>query len=166
MTRTSTEPTNDLPDYLDVLIVGAGLSGIGAACHLRRQCPDHSIALLEARDSMGGTWDLFRYPGIRSDSDMHTLGYNFKLTNLQAAVGLAQWDALEGRLEHQRRLYRWYRAGLAAHDAGCGGMCLVSSPGSAYPEPCTWRGRVLPATFRCSPWAAGSFCCRIDPGVE
>ncbi|MGI8815180.1 MAG: flavin-containing monooxygenase [Pseudonocardia sp.] len=65
-------------DHVDVLIVGAGLSGIGAACHLRRECPDKSIAILEARDAIGGTWDLFRYPGIRSDSDMFTLGYSFK----------------------------------------------------------------------------------------
>ncbi len=62
----------------DVLIVGAGLSGIGAACHLRMNCPNHTFAILEARDAIGGTWDLFRYPGIRSDSDMYTLGYSFK----------------------------------------------------------------------------------------
>ena len=65
-------------EYLDVLIVGAGLSGIGAAWHLQKYCPGKSYAILEGRDAMGGTWDLFRYPGIRSDSDMHTLGYNFK----------------------------------------------------------------------------------------
>ena len=58
--------------------MGAGLSGIGAACHLQKNCPNKSYAILEARPSMGGTWDLFRYPGIRSDSDMYTLGYNFK----------------------------------------------------------------------------------------
>ncbi|MEV7332218.1 NAD(P)/FAD-dependent oxidoreductase [Micromonospora sp. NPDC093244] len=66
------------PDHVDVLIVGAGLSGVGAACHLRRDCPDKTYAVLEARDAVGGTWDLFRYPGIRSDSDMFTLGYSFK----------------------------------------------------------------------------------------
>ncbi|PCJ33797.1 MAG: FAD-containing monooxygenase EthA [Moraxellaceae bacterium] len=65
-------------EYLDVLIVGAGLSGIGAACHLMRECPTKTFAILENRENMGGTWDLFRYPGIRSDSDMFTLGYNFK----------------------------------------------------------------------------------------
>ncbi|MDD0841511.1 flavin-containing monooxygenase [Pseudomonas sp. Gutcm_11s] len=63
---------------LDILIVGAGLSGIGAACHLRRECPDKRLAILEGRAAMGGTWDLFRYPGIRSDSDMYTLGYSFR----------------------------------------------------------------------------------------
>ncbi len=67
-----------VPEHFDVLIVGAGLSGIGAACHLRRRCPDKTFAILEARDSIGGTWDLFRYPGIRSDSDMHTMGYSFR----------------------------------------------------------------------------------------
>ena len=67
-----------MSNHFDVLIVGAGLSGIGAARHLKTQCPDKSFAILEGRDTMGGTWDLFRYPGIRSDSDMYTLGYNFK----------------------------------------------------------------------------------------
>lgn len=65
-------------EHLDVLIVGAGLSGIGAAYHLMKHCPGKTFALLEGREAMGGTWDLFRYPGIRSDSDMYTLGYNFK----------------------------------------------------------------------------------------
>ncbi|QGN48742.1 NAD(P)-binding protein [Micromonospora sp. WMMC415] len=65
-------------DHVDVLIVGAGLSGVGAACHLRRNCPEKTYAVLEARGAIGGTWDLFRYPGIRSDSDMFTLGYSFR----------------------------------------------------------------------------------------
>jgi monooxygenase len=66
------------PEHLDVLIVGAGLSGVGAAWHLQDRHPGRSYAILEARGDLGGTWDLFRYPGIRSDSDMHTLGYRFK----------------------------------------------------------------------------------------
>ena len=65
-------------EHFDVVIVGAGLSGIGAAFHLQERCPGKSYAILEGRDAIGGTWDLFRYPGIRSDSDMHTLGYSFK----------------------------------------------------------------------------------------
>jgi cation diffusion facilitator CzcD-associated flavoprotein CzcO len=72
-------------EHLDVLIVGAGLSGIGAAWHLQHECPGKSFAILEGRNAIGGTWDLFRYPGIRSDSDMYTLGYNFKpWTNAKA----------------------------------------------------------------------------------
>lgn len=65
-------------EHFDVLIIGAGLSGIGAAYHLQTRCPGCTYAILEGRDSIGGTWDLFRYPGIRSDSDMYTLGYSFK----------------------------------------------------------------------------------------
>src|SRR3712207_5398564 len=65
-------------EHVDVLIIGAGLSGIGAACHLREESPGKTFAILEQREAMGGTWDLFRYPGIRSDSDMFTLGYNFR----------------------------------------------------------------------------------------
>src|SRR5437764_13454381 len=65
-------------EHFDVLIVGAGLSGVGAAYHLQEKCPGKRYVILEGRDTIGGTWDLFRYPGIRSDSDMHTLGYIFK----------------------------------------------------------------------------------------
>ncbi|MEJ0028412.1 MAG: NAD(P)/FAD-dependent oxidoreductase [Rhizomicrobium sp.] len=65
-------------EHFDVIIVGAGLSGIGAGYHLQTNCPGKSYAILEGRDAIGGTWDLFRYPGIRSDSDMYTLGYAFK----------------------------------------------------------------------------------------
>ena len=65
-------------EHFDVLIVGAGLSGIGAGYHLQEKSPRKSYVILEGRDCIGGTWDLFRYPGIRSDSDMYTLGYAFK----------------------------------------------------------------------------------------
>lgn len=67
-----------MTEHVDVLIVGAGLSGIGAAYYLQAHCPGKSYAILEARDASGGTWDLFRYPGVRSDSDMYTLGYSFR----------------------------------------------------------------------------------------
>ncbi len=69
---------NVTAEYFDVVIVGAGLSGIGSARHLQDKCPGKTYVILEGRDAMGGTWDLFRFPGIRSDSDMHTLGYSFK----------------------------------------------------------------------------------------
>ncbi|MEO1611942.1 MAG: NAD(P)/FAD-dependent oxidoreductase [Pseudomonadota bacterium] len=65
-------------EELDVLIIGAGISGIGQACHMTRTCPNRSFAVLEARERIGGTWDLFRYPGVRSDSDMFTFGYRFR----------------------------------------------------------------------------------------
>jgi monooxygenase len=78
MDTASEQDTGAALEHLDVLIVGAGLSGIGAACHLQADCPGKSYAILEARAASGGTWELFRYPGIRSDSDMFTLGYSFK----------------------------------------------------------------------------------------
>lgn len=65
-------------EHVDVLVVGAGLSGIGAAAHLQDECPGRTFTILEARAALGGTWDLFRYPGVRSDSDMYTLGYRFR----------------------------------------------------------------------------------------
>ncbi|QFG22111.1 NAD(P)/FAD-dependent oxidoreductase [Actinomadura sp. WMMB 499] len=68
----------DPPEHVDVLIVGAGLAGVGAACRLRAECPGKSVAIIEARERIGGTWDQFRYPGVRSDSDMQTLGYDFR----------------------------------------------------------------------------------------
>jgi cation diffusion facilitator CzcD-associated flavoprotein CzcO len=83
MTAATDRTSND---QVDVLIVGAGISGIGAACHLQMHCPGRSYTILEGRDDIGGTWDLFRYPGVRSDSDMHTLGYNFKPWTADKAI--------------------------------------------------------------------------------
>ena len=82
------------PEPVDVLIVGAGISGIDAAYHLQRRCSDKSWLILEARGAIGGTWDLFRYPGIRSDSDMYTLGYAFKPWTEQKAIadGPSIWN--------------------------------------------------------------------------
>lgn len=65
-------------EHRDVIIVGAGISGLGAACHLQRETDNKDYVILEGRDAVGGTWDLFRYPGIRSDSDLYTFGYDFK----------------------------------------------------------------------------------------
>jgi cation diffusion facilitator CzcD-associated flavoprotein CzcO len=73
-------------EHFDVVVVGAGISGIGAAYHLQTMCPDRSYVILEGRDDIGGTWDLFRYPGVRSDSDMHTLGYSFKPWTAEKAI--------------------------------------------------------------------------------
>ena len=65
-------------EHFDVIVVGAGISGIGAGYNLQKRCPNKSFVILEGRENIGGTWDLFRYPGIRSDSDMHTMGFRFK----------------------------------------------------------------------------------------
>ena len=68
----------EVKNYTDIIIVGAGLSGVGAACHLERKNPEKSYVIFEAREELGGTWSLFKYPGIRSDSDMYTFGFSFK----------------------------------------------------------------------------------------
>ena len=92
--------------HIDVLIVGAGLSGIGMACHLTRECPTKTYAIVEARRDLGGTWDLFRYPGIRSDSDMYTLGYDFKpwTSDIAIAPGAMTMTQLD-TLRHQIAAY-------------------------------------------------------------
>ncbi len=90
-----------MTDHMDVIIVGAGLSGIGAAWHLQERCPDRRYVILEARQAMGGTWDLFRYPGIRSDSDMHTLGYSFRPWT--AAKSIADGPSIRSYIEDTAR---------------------------------------------------------------
>jgi monooxygenase len=88
-------------EHFDVLIIGAGLSGIGAAWHLQKRSPSKSYAILEARNAIGGTWDLFRYPGIRSDSDMYTLGYNFKPWTGEKSI--ADGASIRGYIEETAR---------------------------------------------------------------
>ena len=101
--------------HFDVVIVGAGLSGIGAAYHLQQRCPNRTYTILESRDAIGGTWDLYRYPGIRSDSDMHTLGYSFKPWRAEKAIAdgpsildyvneTADENAIRQNIRFQRRL--------------------------------------------------------------
>jgi monooxygenase len=109
---------NDRPsEHLDVLIVGAGLSGIGAAHHLQEAFPRRSYAIFEAREDLGGTWDLFRYPGIRSDSDMHTLGYRFRPWTdsktiadgdsiLEYVRATAREGGIEGKIRFRHRVLR------------------------------------------------------------
>jgi cation diffusion facilitator CzcD-associated flavoprotein CzcO len=110
---------------LDVLIVGAGLSGVGAGCHLRANCPNRSYAILEARDCIGGTWSLFRYPGIRSDSDMYTLGYSFKpwreaksIADGDSILGYVRETAAENGIDEKIRFHhRVIRAEWSSEDA-------------------------------------------------
>jgi cation diffusion facilitator CzcD-associated flavoprotein CzcO len=94
---------DDAPEHLDVLIVGAGISGIGAAVHLQEDCPGKRYAILEARARLGGTWDLFRYPGIRSDSDMYTLGFAFRPWD--GAKAIADGPSILRYLEDTAREY-------------------------------------------------------------
>ncbi|MET3389379.1 cation diffusion facilitator CzcD-associated flavoprotein CzcO [Variovorax sp. 1140] len=90
-------------EHLDVLVVGAGLSGIGAGYHLQAKCPGRSYAILEGRERSGGTWDLFRYPGVRSDSDMYTLGYSFRPWTQEKSI--ADGLSILGYLRETARQY-------------------------------------------------------------
>jgi cation diffusion facilitator CzcD-associated flavoprotein CzcO len=112
-------------EHFDLLIVGAGLSGIGAAYHLQERFPGRTYAILEARDDLGGTWDLFRYPGIRSDSDMHTLGYRFKpwenaksITDGPSILEYVRQTAAENGIDENIRLrHRVVRAEWSTEDS-------------------------------------------------
>jgi cation diffusion facilitator CzcD-associated flavoprotein CzcO len=112
-------------EHVDVLIVGAGLSGIGAAHHLQAECPGKTYAILEARDGIGGTWDLFRYPGIRSDSDMFTLGYSFRpweeakaIADGPSILSYVRETAREGGIDRNIRFgHRVLRAEWSTEDA-------------------------------------------------
>ncbi len=104
--------TTNSNSHHDVLIIGAGISGIGAAYHLRKNLPRKTFAILEARDAIGGTWDLFRYPGIRSDSDLHTFGYAFKpWTNDNAIAGAQEILAYLDETVRENDLARHIRFG-------------------------------------------------------
>ncbi len=92
-----------MTEHVDVIVVGAGISGIGTGYHLQTRCPDRTYMILEGRQSMGGTWDLFRYPGIRSDSDMHTLGFVFHPWT--AAKSIADGPAIRAYVEETAHAY-------------------------------------------------------------
>jgi cation diffusion facilitator CzcD-associated flavoprotein CzcO len=117
--------TNTGTEHFDVLIVGAGLSGIGAAHHIQSAFPGRSYVILEARDAIGGTWDLFRYPGVRSDSDMQTLGYRFRpwtqakaIADGPAILSYVRETAEDAGIDrHIRFGYRVVRASWSTEDA-------------------------------------------------
>lgn len=129
---------------LDVLIVGAGISGIGMAAHLEVDCPDRSYALLEQREKLGGTWDLFRYPGIRSDSDMFTLGYDFEPWSEPESI--AQGDRIlnylnriadeRGIRDHIRFAHKVISADFRHHDARW--HVTVQTPGGTEVVTANW----------------------------
>jgi cation diffusion facilitator CzcD-associated flavoprotein CzcO len=142
------QPVIDHPaiDHVDVLVVGAGLSGIGAACHLAQECPEKSYAILEARGAIGGTWDLFRYPGIRSDSDMFTLGYAFRPWTDAKAIAdgpsirryIEETAAEFGVDEHIRFHHRVLAAEWAGDDARWTVTAERSDTGETVRLTCSW----------------------------
>ena len=156
MTAVASAPPRSAPaagddGLLDVLIVGAGLSGIGAAHHLQERCPDKRFRIVEARSSIGGTWDLFRYPGVRSDSDMFTLGYGFRpwtdpqaIADGPAILRYVKETAAEHGVDRQIRYrHRATRAAWSSADA----CWTVDGERTADGAPVQWRARFL---FACS----------------
>jgi monooxygenase len=130
-------------EHFDVVVVGAGLSGIGAGYHLQTRCPDRSYVILEARHDIGGTWDLFKFPGVRSDSDMHTLGYRFKpwtgekaIADGPAIMGYLRETVAEHRIDKHMRFHRrvtraeWSsgdaRWTLTVHDSKTGEVSTIA----------------------------------------
>ena len=128
-----------LPEHTDILIIGAGLSGIGAACKLRHEHPGKSITVLESRGSSGGTWDLFRYPGVRSDSDLYTYGYDFRPWTRQnpIAEGSAILDYIRdtARASGVDKLIHYHRRVTAADWSSGTSHWTVTVERTATPEP-------------------------------
>ncbi|MFO1220584.1 MAG: NAD(P)/FAD-dependent oxidoreductase [Burkholderiaceae bacterium] len=136
-------------DILDVLVVGAGIAGISAAWHLQSLCPGKRFAVVEARERIGGTWDLFRYPGVRSDSDMYTLGFSFRpwreprsIAEAPAILRYLRDTVREGGLDrHMRFGLRMQHAAWSSADA-CWTVTFNSSTDAAAP-PVTLRARFV-----------------------
>ncbi len=133
-------------EHVDVLIVGAGLSGIGAAYHLQRDLPGKSYTILEAREATGGTWDIFRYPGIRSDSDLHTYGYAFKPWTDEKSIAdgpsilryIRQTATENGIDEHIRFGYRVLRSEWSSDDARWTVHAERADTGEHLRMTCSW----------------------------
>src|SRR5882672_8797683 len=127
-------------EHFDVMIVGAGLSGVGAACYLRQRSARKSFAILEGRNAMGGTWDLFRYPGVRSDSDMYTLGYRFRpwrdakaIADAPAILNYIRLTAAEFEVDKEIRYgHRVRHASWSTADAL---WTVEADTGDAEPQP-------------------------------
>lgn len=132
-------------DILDVVIIGAGISGIGCAAHLRRKQPTKSWCILEMRDDLGGTWDLFRYPGIRSDSDLYTFSYDFKPWNSDKAIaGAAEIKAYIAETADEydiRRQINFGRKVLAATWSSDEGLWTIAAERKADGGRETYRAR-------------------------
>lgn len=142
-------------EHVDVLVVGAGISGIGAGCHLAKACPDRTFAILEGRDDLGGTWDLFRYPGVRSDSDMHTLGYSFKPWKADKSIadGPAILDYLrETVAEHDLERHIRYRHQVtrASWDSGTARWTVETTRRGTDGEPAVAVRHTCSFLFMCS----------------
>src|SRR5256885_9601485 len=109
MTASTVQAAPSMTEHFDVVIVGAGISGVGAAYHLTQQCPGTSFVILETQESFGGTWLTHRYPGIRSDSDLHTFGYRFKPWTSAPVTTAAEIKKYMGEVIEENDLARHIR---------------------------------------------------------
>jgi cation diffusion facilitator CzcD-associated flavoprotein CzcO len=141
-------------EHFDVLIVGAGLSGIGATHHLQRNCPGKSFAILEGRGAIGGTWDLFRYPGIRSDSDMYTMGYSFRpwtdakaIADGPSILNYIRDTAKEADIDRHIRFHHWVKRASWSSKSATWTVETQSPGGAAAEETVTFACNFL---FMCS----------------
>ena len=160
-----------MSEHVDVLIVGAGLSGIGFASRLKRDVSGKTFAILESRGAVGGTWDLFRYPGIRSDSDMYTLGYSFR--PWAGAKAIADGDSIreyivaavadEG-LAPQIRLNHRVVAAEWSSDTALWTVTAVHTADGEYPRGSAASGSDEAVTFTCSFLSVCSGYYRYDEG--
>ncbi|MGO4493623.1 flavin-containing monooxygenase, partial [Arthrobacter sp. 2YAF22_2] len=160
-----------MSEHVDVLIVGAGLSGIGFASRLKREMPGKSFAILESRGAVGGTWDLFRYPGVRSDSDMYTLGYSFR--PWAGVKAIADGDSIREYIEatvadeglaSQIRLNHRVVSAEWSSETALWTVIAVQTSGGEYRPDDAESGAGEPVTFTCSFLSVCSGYYRYDEG--